>query len=539
MQEATVGQDVGSDYQNKNGSGPGRPPTENPSERTVSNRKSSDRRAAHQMADAAELPEYLRFDSQERQDVDRILHYAGDDAATLESRGRIVAACDDRGVWRPIVGWRESREGQTTRRAVHTLVEKGRQGAVEELLKTESLEDREFYIKTMDKAFRDTDNHMRGVHSAILNRGAEFPSVRAADEFVFGRNPILPLADGGAWDIATGSAISRDRLRDLHMVGVDWSIPMPDLSAWDRPKTAKQRHVKQILEERYGTPALKRLAFGLWGPDKRIETLKAATSNWGKNSLFEPLKIALGGNGAVFILTEGALERIGGRFSQARAAMATALFVAIDEVDKLGAVAQKGINSLTNADIDIEPKGVDPHSAARTATLWLLGNDWPQIDMSAPGMNTRFGWAYEWHSEEPMNKTEGNLMRDPDCAPVMLARLLELASDLWRESGGDMERAASMTQDPVSRMALADMRNFGTPTEMRVLQERFAPASKAEYVPTADIYSAMEDGGLEKSDIPKGRAFASLMRRFAPDAEARRVLESGKQVRAWFGITKQ
>ena len=541
MQEATVemdGQDM-SDYQNGNGTGPGRPPVENPSDRTQANRRSNARRQAYELADDADLPERLRFDQQEKQDVDRILYYAAEEAAALESRGRIVVLCDDRGVWRPVSIWTESQSGQATRRTVNALVKRGRAGAILELSEREDLPDAEFYMDTMTDALRDTNNHLRGVHSAILNRGEDFPPIDPTAEYVFGRDPVLPMQVGGAWDIAAGSTITRNQLRDLHMVDVDWSIPTPDLTAWDSPKTAKQRHIKRILQERYGDTPMKRLALGLFGPDKRIDTLKAETSNFGKNSLFELLKIALGGNGCVVNLTEGALERIGGRFSQAKKAMVSALFVSIDEVDKLGDLAQKGINSLTNTEIDVETKGVDAYSVPRTATLYLLGNDWPSIDMSATGMNTRFGWAYEWDGDEPMSKTEGYLMRDPECAPVMLARLLELAHDLWRESEGDMERAASLTHDSVSRMALEDMRQYGTPLETRVLQERFRPAERSDYVPVSEIHDAMEDAGMEKNDIPKGKAFAAMMRRFAPNAKSERRTEGSNRFRVWTGITKK
>lgn len=536
--------------------GRGRPRTDTPSDKTLQNRAAAERRERRAAANiiGAQLPERLRFDLLEETDVERIYHWRADDLARFDSRGGELLFCDSRGVWRIAGDW-NSRGGEY-RRFVNDAIAHTRALALREIAGGADGgligADVELYATAFGAIRCDSNRHNNAVGESVINHSHAAARVGERSEHRYVENPMIPLADGGGWDVVNARRVGREDMRALHITRLDWAMPSPDLTAWDAPANDVQTAVKRILIERYGAGErggfFDRMALTLLGPDKRIELVKAATANFGKSTFFETLQIAFGRE-MVHIELEKAVANIGGRFSTAVGALTTALWVVLDEVDKAGAITAGALNALTNETIPYEKKHVDAQRAARTATLWLVGNDWAEIDTGATGIDKRIDWAWDFGAggalmADEMPDTDARAMRHEGAGAVLQAALLIRAAELAGGASGaaadglnPLARAIPATRGERSNRALDDFMASGLPPAHRALADSFA-AADGGFVTSGEITATLRAAGMDAREIPKTSAMRALVNRIAPNAKPARRMDGGARLSGWSGLRR-
>ena len=282
-------------------------------------------------------------------------------------------------------------------------------------------------------ATADTANYWRGLTRRL--RGLRAPDVDAFGSLHHHESrPLLPSEDG-AWDIRAGRLITPSDLRPLRMLAPDETMPSPDMTAL---ATDRGVAISRIFIGHYGAPVAQRLALSLLGPTKRIEQVRAATSDFGKGLLISLMRRAFG-EGVVDTLSLEDYRRIGKRFSRAEYLLARRLLVFLEEVQELGAMQPGPLKSITDDYLSVERKGEDALSLPRIGTLWLVGNDWGNISMSNRTMQTRLRWAWDYADAPPITDNQGalTLLRSHDAGRVIQALILQYAAalpdgELWQ-----------------------------------------------------------------------------------------------------------
>jgi len=527
--------------------GRGRPRTDNPSDKTLANRRSEERRDAIAIGESLDMRH--RIDELEAADTARILHYMGADLALVDSRGGALHYCDQRGIWQPVsVSW--SDEGW--REFVGNAIGAARTAALRELVESPELiadaDEREHYSQAFAAMRQPSHAYKREVGLNLTTIGAQggIGRISAQSEHDYRLAPVIPMADGG-WDVVNGETIDRTALRAMNIIGVNWRMDAPDLEAWRNPRTDAERRVADILANHYGGEYLDRMALGLLGPDKRIESVKADMQNFGKSTAWTALAKAF--TGMVATPGQKALANIGGRFTPIHSALANALWVVIDEAQAADGVNTGQINELISETLAVERKGIDAYEARRRGTLWFVGNDWARLDTTSPGMESRLEWAYDFSLRPDgmaaMSDADGRLMQTAAAARVLQAYMLIRAQAMAADNGwGEdwdtpLSRAKRETTSGTADESRAALMAAGTPVAILALQDAFMPATTAEtgFVSAAEVDAAFERFGIEKKSRPKTKTLSAYMARISNGAaKPTRKTIDGVQVRGWSGL---
>ena len=526
----------------------GRPRDENPTPEADAMRRSRSRAEAHDIGERLDLPPYLRFDRIEETDALRVIHYYGDDLARFDSRGDYLHYCDERGVWQRAAGW----TANGYRLWVKTVVKASRVQAVDEVMDSEDLfeshEQRDFYASAFLSLRVETNRHLHEVGETLISSARDVQSVAERDEYIYPQHPVIPLnsPEGGAWDVLGRREISRAELRELRLMDVEWAMSRPDFAAWDNPSSDVQQKVKDLLANHYGADILDRLALGLLGPDKRIEIVKGELPGFGKSTLFDLLRAAFGA-AMVEIVGERSLANLAGRFTPIHNALAVALFVVVDEVDKAGPLPTSKINEMVGRYLSVEKKGIDPYTIRRLGTLWFVGNDWAQLDADAPGIADRMDWALDFggalspSNYEKLTAADARALTHPLAGATLQAFLLRRAAELGEGAGeeGAVAAAKWQTRNSASKAALESFRGERVSPALDALRDVYEAADDSEFALASQIPKDLAAAGIPKSEIPKTRELSAIMRRLSPNIRRGRRTLDGKTHRVWLGLRRK
>ena len=106
------------------------------------------------------------------------------------------------------------------------------------------------------------------------------------------RLPVLPLIDGGAWDLTVDDlspdgAASRLRfyeIGDMKLLSGDAAIPAPDYDLLAAPYPSTEP-MERAIGQVWGKTLMRRIAMMLLGPNEFVDILRVDQSGWGKSTL--------------------------------------------------------------------------------------------------------------------------------------------------------------------------------------------------------------------------------------------------------------
>lgn len=319
----------------------GRPRSDNPSPKTRANRASMERAQLLQAAFDAGLPEYLQFERRIESEVERIFSYTPGWVRPLLGLQEIGAlARNHRGTWQLYDGGRSSQQRlvmsivailKTARNRAH----RGKAALGDESIVATAKKRMEqagidwlTYAATFHRSREDNDIHWRQVAATVIDQlELREEPVMLGELHTMSKRPLIPLASmaGGAWDIASETAIDADAFAGEYYVENGWGIPLPDMGILNRddPQT---RLIRNVLANRWGELADRAASLITFGPRKVVDVIIAELSNWGKSTFIDVLMLAFPG-----MIAKVPLARAEKRFGEVGPALAKKAIVFIEE----------------------------------------------------------------------------------------------------------------------------------------------------------------------------------------------------------------
>ena len=476
------------------------------------------------------LPDHLQA-TQElivHQDTHRCFHYANELFAVVGDRD--VFVCSDKGLWYQLRDWDHKHL-----EALSRILDAVWKACHDECVKAEE-------VITLDVDYPNKPSHTRAVAQHIIHN-QRFIKQRWApsDMNDRSRRPVLPLIDGGAWDLTAvdlsdsgvGSRLGFHEIGGMKLLAGDAAIPEPDydLLAVPYPETEPmERAIGQV----WGKALMTRIAMMLLGPNEFVDVLRVDQSGWGKTTLIQALMDAF--PGAVGAMPAVDAFRNEGKFSPLNVDLSEKLVVFVDEAGAENAeLGKRHLHRLIDPYISVEKKRIQATTRRRTANAMLVGHDWPVLDTSEQGVERRIGYVEHNTSQQGMTR-QHYLEIDSEreqCLAYLRAWLCREAQRLWNDQSGKTPHELTIT--PEARSAKA-----------RLISERSDPLVSAlwtafEVNPTgrtasADVSRVLKDAanayGIKE---PKGRGIATQVKKAYPLARAVRVTKE----RLWEGFTSK
>ena len=364
-------------------------------------------------ADSRNLPIHQRFAAAEATDLARLELYARDRIKAWED-GLMYAR---KAYWTPFT----LRGLGDTEGFIRTEGLKARIQAVKDL--PEGMAE---YGKSMMASLPDTANHWQQVTRLVRGRDNWDDFGKPYD---YAQRPVLPMADG-VWDVHGGHKINADASREFNIMAPANVMREPNFTLL---LTDAGKAITEAWMERYGGTLTQRLAFSLLGPTKRIESIRADATDFGKSTIGRVMRKAFGSG----IADTEEFEQIGKQFSLLDRKLVAVKMLFVDDVNEVKGLQTKAITRLTADTLTIERKGIDAVSLPRSGTVWFVGNDWAEVDMSASALKARLKWARNYSGVKAITREQAKLLNSRDAPAVMQAFILDYArnlpkGDLWQ-----------------------------------------------------------------------------------------------------------
>ena len=267
------------------------------------------------------------------------------------------------------------------------------------------------------------------------------------------------------------------------------------------------------------------------GPSKAIDAVRITASNAGKTTFLECMARAFPGAFAYAASTKALTGNEADKFSGVSRYLTECLVYYTDECDKPSQSIQSGaLNGLTTDRLDVELKGLDKENRRRIGNLAMVGNDWPDWDTDATGMETRVVWAYNRPDATVLSSQERTEMLSPEGISWLRATVLRTATELLRAAAGDVAEAQGLTcRNAQVRASVAECLRSGSNPDVQALREAAVYTGDAkDFVKTGDLLEAAD---IEESSY-KSRQVAGLIRSAFPHAMSAKV----KHCRGWSRI---
>ena len=290
-----------------------------------------------------------------------------------------------------------------------------------------------------------------------------------------------------------------------------------------------------FIKVHWGEQLLRRIAYSIRQPRKKIDGFYTRQSNVGKSALIAALSAAMG-TGAVKSFTKSSEITNPGnsRFTPIAHALSCHYLVFVNEADKITYSAPGTLNWLTEDRLQTEMKYENEETLMRFAAPWFVGNDLPEFDISESG--TRFEFALVRGGMEQI--TDASMfyrLQEPEAQRYLTAFLLTEACRT------DPDAAAL---DDTTAGTIAAWRTQMADPEIEALHA-VAEAWDGGIYPAADLRAAVGDYTGEKVSV-KSKWQTKLKRAF-PAAELEQVgrknwpgggtiAPDGKTVKVWLGI---
>ena len=504
--------------------GRGRPRTDNPSEKTEANRQSEVRRRG------VDLPEYYRISGNymEGSEIARIVKFMGH--AAQSDRDNVYIANLQLGSWRKIPATGKWDMGLET--TMRLLIVKARERAREEFMKEYGDKPEwEDYAAQMERDFaqRCSARHVRECISHLGTSPGELPYFGKPHSHM--RYPLIPLAEGGAWDARNNRRIDEKAFLEYKFLDLRWGMPTPKREPGDDEIVAAfLAHYKQEVADR--------IAYQFLYAAKRTDSVKAPTGNFGKSQLTTLLQEGIHID-AVKRLDSKDLTHAGGQFDELKNSLGTSLFVHIQEGNNAEAPAG-AVNILVEDTVQVHRKYEAQEEYPRYGRVTIFGRDWAQIPMDDPTTRLRFSWAWDYGDAPEMSvETERLLRLNPRAGGAVVAYLLERAAELWRESVADANAGGGRM---TPKRALETRLESGAAKEFALAQHRYnlnnvaveiktllAAGWPNDAVPIGELRAKLKDALGNDERMPSDTKLRDYVRDIHPKAsrERRRNPQNG------------
>ena len=470
---------------------------------------------------------YLQVDPDEKADIARLKKYCADSLVVVPTEKRHdLYAVGQNNLWKKV----DDDKGQN----LWWLIRRAREAAIEEAMSY--IPDEDLQGQWQD-AFRgsllETAQHQWNMvkHATTALPGdAPYNGIKIVSYTDFNKAPgcipVIMGVDGqdgyAAVDMRNnGALVEGEHLRKLMIRDSGFKIPFPDWEA----ELEDDGMMAYLIEEHYGEELIQRLSLALIGPGKFIDTLVASQSNWGKDTLFDILAVAMPGT-CMRVDARKALSSQGDKFSVVTAALASYYWVMMNEIDKVPDSIPVGqLNTMTAETVTVERKFENAHTELRIGSGWLVGADFPNFDTSGQGLPERMRWVFRTDSTDTLSPSDRMEAREQ--AGQLRNYLFQHAVRIWNEQGinyGLHEDECECGQCAASR----SMFERGKNVDLMILREMFVRDDNGT-VSNEDIKEHLPD-----PDIYKTTALKALVQQAFPGIIPKRIGKNGD--RGWGGI---
>ena len=451
------------------------------SSKTNQNRKTREQIELEEYAQEQQLPIYLRPYPSEDTDIARLLQYYKNNFLIVSNKDIYILTTQ--GSWDKI-------EVERANGFLDNIIHNAR-----ELALTEA-EEHPFggieYKIRLSKSFKSTNSHIKALTGRLLKLASitdtGIDSIKTQDfNNRIKHNPTLPL-QYGAIDLTDGKVLTPLEYASYHALATEyWAAEYnPDILTKDSEDC---RIAKHLIEEHYGKELISRLAYHLIYQNKSVDIINIPTSSAGKTALVEWLKLALG-NVGLDSRSRSLLPK-GDAYTQATAPLTEHLLYFFDEVDKLPEDISPGtINEMTSEELTISKKFQNPTYLARTGTPIMIGADWPPIDTTAQGLDTRITYVY-YNEIPPMPEaTKKILQHSTDAHEYLLAYIIKECINWHNNPHGWIE-------SPAAKIARERFFKERTPEAKQILMDTYSASSNPNDCITVDHVKETLVGILE------------------------------------------
>lgn len=413
--------------------------------------------------------------------------------------------------------------------AVLHLMQESRQQAREELVtKVQGHPGGADYIDRWDKSLVATPKYIRDTIALLIaeiHNSPDFEVVGQGEMGSYHEVGMVPLKDWAAFDLSTGMVLdsTTDEVGEKRLLDYGWAIATPDMPLLTQP-VGNGGFMKEVIEGHWGLGIIWDVAAAIVGTSKKMIFYRNPTSDSGKDTLAEAVKLAL--NGASTTMPyERAFSEQGRRFTNLEEVLVQNYTVWINEIGLAGEIRPGIVNLLDARSMSVEIKKQQvKHNLPRLGTLILIGAAYPAINMSHQGVPNRIGHCHDIYSERRLTEHEADRLLSPEAIAYLRALLLDTASDMkrngleWYHAQGQWIAAEDSADAYVQQYQ--DER-------VQALKDVFEEGEARDMVWNADITKVIKATG---EDVPKGPGLTALVSMAFPRAIPHRT-SSGRGYR--------
>ena len=344
-------------------------------------------------------------------------------------------------------------------------------------------------------------------------------------------NPVLGVVGGGSLSLLKKDHFfPADETATFNLLDHGWAVHRPNYDLVDEAHAHSYREGEEnspgaIIEHFYGN-ILPRLAYLMFGPTKCVDAIRLQEKDTGKSTLINAMTDAFP-NIVDSVLAPDAFKS-SSRFTPELARLASCRILFVNEVDKKpDHDFTPFCFSASEKLVDIESKGTDMSKMRNMGTVVFVGNDWPNIDTSVPGMNTRLEWAYSHDAAPTMTKAESLAVQSAAGLDYLVAAIFSRAHEL---AAATEPIAWDLTPYNAVRELLVEKEN---PIKRVLLAEFIEVADSEAFTPNVDLKQAIKDAGLP---VPGDRAWGKTVRSVFPHA---RDSQPSAGNRGYYGIARR
>lgn len=533
--------ETGEPYSKRGGyrEGSGRPKSEDPSYKTLSNQRSEERTVLKNWLNSKrdennqQLPKRFWMDDLVDADVERNMYYNIDKYCM---DGKNVYAFYN-GVWVKL-----NIRNEKSIRAITQITLNSRADAARDLGNNYcdyndkyDIEMSLLYAKEL-RGLTTKARHCIEIMRTIAVSGNQ--DIKIVPNVIFDQRngrPTIPLMNGKTLDLTKYPPVILNPEKvpeDTYILDHDWMIPEPDFTLLESMRGCA---MEQAINSHYGEILFTRIASYLLGTDKSIDCF-TAISNSGKSTLadilMEALPGAVGMHGA-----KGIFHKDGQRFTPVATALSTYLITIIDEAGHSSIkISTSVVNEWVQDTIDRERKGEQRTAVRRISSILMFGHTYPHVNFSDQGIKTRFKWAYDGSAIPEMASKTRFLLKNEDQIRYLRAWLFNKAAELWNEHRSTTGAKNSLEEDERIKAAVEIMSESRMDPVSAVLIDNFEEYEHG-FVSSSDIDKVLDELD-DPNEKPKGKSLGIAITRAFHGSNVRTGRKSinGKQVHGWKGI---
>ena len=210
------------------------------------------------------------------------------------------------------------------------------------------------------------------------------------------------------------------------------------------------------------------------GPNKTLDAVRIPLANSGKSSFIEALAKAFPGAISYTSNSKDLAGEKGDNFNKTSKYLTMSLVYISDECDKpLQPYYESTLTGLQGDRLEIELKGFDSKPVRRIGNLVLVGNEWPDWNTDAQGMEARIVWAYNRPDVTvPYTKDHHDLLVSDEGIAWIRASVLQTATDYLKAAGGNVSQAQQNScNSAIVRQSVAECLHAGSDQDMHALRD--------------------------------------------------------------------